>query len=143
MIKDKTPPPKPKGSNTDLDNIMSQANANIKLYEEMLDEKFLSAIPAANRSNFLATICSDDFLKTFATYLGKSSNIQVKFEKETTKMSNDDANADDDQQAYTAFVAAQNKSQKRSMTISRADMLPQIALEMPRFLYWPSHLASN
>jgi hypothetical protein len=38
MVKDETSPPKPKGNNRDLGNLMSQANANNKLSDELPDD---------------------------------------------------------------------------------------------------------
>jgi hypothetical protein len=67
-------------------------------------EKCLSMIPCTTWSQFLAAISSSDFLKTFATALGKSGTFQVKFgNDETTPSGNKDAYSN----AYAAFLASQ------------------------------------
>jgi hypothetical protein len=89
MTKEETPPPKMSPGGNDLGNLLKMADDAVKRNEleenQMTDEdkkaseniqKFLSAIPANSRSQFLATINSDDFLKTF----GQTGRVEVKFE---------------------------------------------------------------
>jgi hypothetical protein len=124
MTKEETPPPKipPKmrpGGN-DLGDLLKLADKAVKHNEleesQMTDEdkkasenqKFLSAIPADSRSQFLATISSNDFLKTF----GQTGRVEVKFEDGTTRVLDATTKEDPDQQAYAAFVTAQNATSK-------------------------------
>jgi hypothetical protein len=92
-----------------------------KIYEGMSDankaasksiQKFLSAIPPAICSQFLAEIGSDEFLKTFASVSpGAAGGVQVKFEHDPHTQLGADANRSEDK-AYAAFVAAQSETLK-------------------------------
>jgi hypothetical protein len=127
MTKEETPLPKMRPGGIDLDNLLKMANNAVKHNEleenQMTDEdkraseniqNFLSAIPADNRSQYLATISSNDFLKTF----GQTGRVKVKFEDGTTRVLDatkenpDQPEEDPDQQAYAAFVTAQNLTSK-------------------------------
>jgi hypothetical protein len=126
MTKEETPPPKMRPGGDDLGNLLKIANDAVKCNElkenQMTDEdkkaseniqKFLSAVLADSRSQFLATISSNDFLKTF----GQTGSFE--FEDGTTRVSDatkenpDQPKEDPDQQAYAAFVTAQNATLKK------------------------------
>jgi hypothetical protein len=121
MTKEETPPPKMRPGGNDLDDLLKLANKAVKRNEleesQMTDEdkkaleniqKFLSAIPANSRSQFLAIISSNDFLKTF----GQTGRVEVKFEDGTMRVLDAMTEEDPDQQAYAAFVTAQNVTSK-------------------------------
>jgi hypothetical protein len=120
MVKDKSPPAQ-KGSPCNLGNLMQQADKEIKMYGGMSDadktafksiQKFLLAIPPASRSQFLAEIGSDEFLKNFASVsLGAAGGVQIKFEHDPNMQLGANANRSEDG-AYAAFVAAQSETSK-------------------------------
>ena len=61
-------------------------------------QKFLSAIPAESRSQFLAAISSDEFLKSFG--VTENGPIRVKFEDK------------DEEERFNAFVEGQHETSK-------------------------------
>ncbi len=72
-------------------------------------QKFLLAIPAESRSQFLAAIPSDEFLKSFG--VTEDGPIRLKFEDkdEEERCRQSDA---DVAKAYNAFVEGQNETSK-------------------------------
>jgi hypothetical protein len=153
MVKDESHPAQ-KGSPCNLGNLMQQADKEIKMYEGMSDadkaasksiQKFLSAIPPAHCSQFLAKIGSDEFLKTFASVLlGAAGSNQVKFEHDPNTQLGADANSSEDK-AYAAFVAAQSETLKKGIRTLQAQVccykLPQQCQDsIPDFHIWlPSY----
>ncbi len=120
MVKDESPPAQ-KVTTRNLSNLMQQAKKEIKMHEGMSDAnkaasksivKFLSAIPPASCSQFLANIGSDEFLKTIASVLsGAAGDIQIKFEHDPATHLGADANRSEDT-AYAACVSAQSETSK-------------------------------
>jgi hypothetical protein len=120
MVKDESPPAQ-KGSPCNLGSLMQPADKELKMYEGMSDadkaasesiQKFLLAIPPASRSQFLAKISSDEFLKTCASVsLGAAGSVQVKVEHDPDMQLGANSNRSEDK-AYAAFVAAQSGTSK-------------------------------
>jgi hypothetical protein len=131
MTKEDSPPPKAKQD--DLCNFLKDANEAVARLECENEEykkasnnllKFLSAIPAESRSQFLTAIGSDDFLKPFGTpasdkVKNEDGSKRVMFEDgTTTAMGEEDPDQGHRQlnanvaKAYNAFVESQNNISK-------------------------------
>jgi hypothetical protein len=125
--------PLPKAKQDDLGNLPKDANEAVARLEHENEEykkasnnlqKFLSAIPAESRSQFLTAIGSNDFLKSFGT----PASVEVKNEDgskrvmfkngTTTAMGEEDPDQGRRQsdanitKAYNAFVEGQNNTLK-------------------------------
>ena len=89
MTKEDSPPPKAKQD--DLGNLLKDANKAVACLERENEEykkasdnlqKFLSAIPAESRSQFLTAIGSNYFLKSFGT----PASVKVKNEDRSKRV---------------------------------------------------------
>jgi hypothetical protein len=139
MTKEDSPPPKAKQD--DLGNLLKDANEAVAHLECENEEykkasnnlqKFLSAIPAESRSQFLTAIGSNDFLKSFGTpasveVKNEDGSKRVMFEDgTTTAMGEEDPDqgcrqSDTDiAKAYNAFVEGQNNSSKEEYECFKA-----------------------
>ncbi len=77
-------------------------------------QKFLSAIPTEQCSQFLAAIGSNEFLQTFADHSHDSDDIRVKFEHGSTTSMHTTAQVDHEDVGYQDFIASQMDASKES-----------------------------
>ncbi len=101
MVKENSPPPTKTGSPPQGDDVSALFDNEMSNGDKAASNnirKFLAAIPSASRSQFLAAISSEEFLKSFSAIASDdSTSPQVKFEYE------------DD---YAAFAAKQAETSK-------------------------------
>jgi hypothetical protein len=165
MVKEAPPPPAKQGPtphDNDLSDLMKQVNVEFQMYVEMPAadneaseniQKFLSALPPASHSQFLAAISSDEFLKNFPfSSFNAVDDIQVKFEhnNSTTKLRSD-TNGNEDK-AYAAFATAQSNTSKVEYECYKRQYRPVCCHELlrhcqdsfPDLCIWlPSYLSAS
>jgi hypothetical protein len=118
MTKEYSPPPKSQ-VNGDLSGILKDTNEAVDRQKlEMTEDdkkineglqKFLLAIPAESRSQFLAAISSNEFLKSFGVTEDGPNRVKFEDKDEVERRRQSDA---DVAKAYNTFVEGQNETSK-------------------------------